>query len=127
MPIFNTQLGRVDYANPQEALKLMANHIRYLQEQLEWTLMNLDSTNVTEIETDVTNITSSSGGVSFTGSSITLKGSKGELFEAGIPDGESVFRFTVKGANGAQVMYLTSGGQLIITNNATIHIDGGEW
>ena len=127
MPVFTNQLRTIDYTNPQEAMKVMANHIRYIQEQLEYTLMNLDSTNVTELNTDETNISSSSGGVSFTGNSITLKGSNGEVFEAGIPNGANAFRFTLKGANGDQVMYLTSGGQLIITNHATIHIDGGEW
>lgn len=127
MPVFTNQLRTIDYTNPQEALKVMANHIRYIQEQLEYTLMNLDSTNITELNTDETNISSSTGGVSVTGNSITLKGSNGEVFEAGIPSGASAFRFTLKGANGDQVMYLTSSGQLIITNHATIHIDGGEW
>lgn len=127
MPIFNTQLGKVDYSNPNDALRLMANHIRYLQEQLEYTLMNLDSTNITEIETDITNVTSSSGGVSVTGNGIALKGNNGEVFEAGIPENSTTFRFSLKGKGGEQIMYLTSGGQLIITSNATLHIDGGEW
>ena len=125
MPVFTNQLRTIDYARPEEALKVMANHIRYIQEQLEYTLMNLDSSNVTELNTDETTI-SFTGGVDFTGNSITLTGSNGEIFEAGIPEGKSGFRFTVKGAGGEQVMYL-SGGQLIITNHATIHIDGGEW
>ena len=127
MPVFTNQLRTIDYANSQEALKAMANHIRYIQEQLEYTLMNLDSSNITELNTDETNISSSTGGVSFTGNSITLKGSKGEVFEVGIPEGASSFRFTVKSAGGDQVMYLTSDGQLVITNHATIHVDGGEW
>ena len=127
MPVFTQQLRMIDAAKPQEALLEMANHIRYIQEQLEYTLTNLDSSNVTEIATDVTNITSSSGGVSFTGNSIVLKGSHGEILEAGIPEGETAFRFSLKSKNGTQVMYLTSDGQLIITNNATVHIDGGEW
>ena len=125
MPIFTQSLRKVDIANPTEAVKEMANHIRYIQEQREYTLMNLDSSNVTEIETDKTTITSSSGGVNFTGNSVTLSGSNGETFEAGTVNG--TFRFTVKGKNGAQIMYLTSDGQLVITNNATIHVDGGEW
>ena len=125
MPIFTQSLRKVDITNPAEAIKEMANHIRYIQEQLEYTLMNLDSSNVTEIDTDQTNIGSSTGGSSFTGNSITLNGSKGENFEAGVVN--NVFRFTVKGKDGAQIMYLTSDGQLVITNHATIHVDGGEW
>lgn len=125
MPIFTQSLRKVDIANPTEAIKEMANHIRYIQEQLEYTLMNLDSSNVTEIDTDQTNIGSSTGGSSFTGNSITLNGGNGENFEAGVVN--NVFRFTVKGKGGNQIMYLTSDGQLVITNHATIHVDGGEW
>jgi hypothetical protein len=127
MPVFTNQLRTIDPTRPEEALKTMANHIRYIQEQLEYTLTNLDSSNITELNTDETNIGSSTGGVSVTGTAITLKGANGETFEAGIPEGQSAFRFTVNGAQGAQIMYLTSDGELIITNHATIHIDGGEW
>lgn len=126
MPIFNTQMRTLDFSKPEEALKHMYNHIKYIQEQLEYTLTNLDSSNVTEIETDVTNITSSSGGVSVTGNSIVLKGSGGESFEAGIGS-NNVFQFKLSGKNGTQIMYLTSAGELVITANATLHIDGGEW
>lgn len=127
MPVFTNQLRNIDPMRPAEAIKTMANHLRYIQEQLEFTLTNLDSSNITELDTNETNIGSSTGGVSFTGNSITLRGVNGETFEAGIPDGQSVFRFSLKGNGGNQIMYLTSGGELIITNHATIHIDGGEW
>lgn len=125
MPIFNTQLGRINTDRPQEALKSMANHIRYIQEQLEYTLMNLDSSNVTEIEADKTNITTSTGSV-FTGDSITLKGANGEEFRAGVGE-NGTFLFRLYGKNGNQIMYLTSDGELVITNRATISIDGGTW
>lgn len=124
MPIFTNQLKKIDPSRPDEALQAMANHIKYIQEQLEYTLMNLDSSNITEINTDETYISSSSGS-SFSGNSITLAGGNGETFEAGVVN--NVFRFTLKGKDGAQIMYLTSDGQLVITNNATISIDGGEW
>ena len=58
MPVFTTQLGRLEAGDPA-ALQRLANHIRYLQETLEYTLMNLDSSNITEIETDKTDIKSS--------------------------------------------------------------------
>ncbi len=125
MPIFTQQLSKLEYTNPNEAIRHMANHIRYIQEQLEYTLMNLDSSNITEIETDKTNISSSGGESSFSGTAISFKGNNGEVFEAGTKDG--LFTFLVKGKGGSQMMYLTSGGELVITNNATMHIDGGEW
>lgn len=126
MPIFNQQLRSVDPGNTREALKAMEKHIRYIQEQLEYTLTNLDSSNVTEIETDVTNITSSTGGATFSGDSVKLTGKNGETFEAGIGT-NSQFQFKLNGKNGTQIFYLTSTGELVITNNATISIDCGEW
>lgn len=126
MPIFTTQLRRLDFSNPVEALKDMADHIKYIQEQLEYTLSNLDSTNVTEIDTSATNITSSSGGSTFSGDIIKLGGQNGETFEAGL-DSNKVFKFQLSGRNGAQILYLTSDGELVITKRATISIDGGEW
>lgn len=126
MPVFTQQLRPINANNPAEALKAMANHIKYIQEQLEYTLQNLDSSNVIEIDTEQTNITSSSGSVDFTGDSITLRGKNGEVFDAGLGD-NGVFQFYLKGRNGEQVFYLTSTGEFVITNKATITIDGGEW
>jgi len=123
--IFTSQLGRLNYTDAPDALKKMADHIRYIQEQLEYTLMNLDSSNITEIETDVTDIKSSDGGAEFSGNSIKLSGKNGEVFEAGVID--NTFRFRLLGKNGAQLMYLTSDGNLVITRQPTIVIDGGEW
>jgi len=125
MPIFTKQIQKVEYSNPTEAIKTMANHIKYIQEQLEYTLMNLDSRNISEINADVTNITDNTGSVSI-GSHILLKGSKGESFAVG--KGESgAFEFSVKGKDGVQVMYLDSTGDLIITKRTNISVDCGEW
>ena len=124
MPVFTTQLGRLDPTDPA-ALQRLANHLRYLQETLEYTLMNLDSTNITEIETDKTDIRSSDGGASFSGNSLTLTGSGGESFTAGVVDG--AFRFALRGRDGRQMLYLAGDGQLVITGNAAVSVDGGEW
>ena len=125
MPIFNTQLGRLSTERPQEAIKAMANHIRYIQEQLEYTLTNLDSSNVTEIEADKTTITTGTGST-FTGDSISLKGKNGEEFRAGVSE-TGTFQFQLNGKGGSQIVYLTSAGELVITNRATVVIDGGTW
>ncbi len=37
MPVFTQSLQKIDGIDPQEAIKKMANHIRYIQEQLEYT------------------------------------------------------------------------------------------
>ena len=124
MPIFTQQLRKLDYNNQTDALKQMANHIKYIQEQLEYTLMNLDSRNVTEIDTDKTTITDSTGNATI-GSIISLKGSNGESFTAG-KEGNA-FVFTVNGKNGEQTLYLDSTGKLIITKNTKLSIDCGEW
>lgn len=125
MPIFTQSLQKIDVTNPQDAIKKMANHIKYLQEQLEYTLFNLDSRNINEIDTDKTTITDSSGSTSI-GSFLYLTGANGESFTAGkSPLGN--FEFAVNGKDGKQTMYLNSSGEMIITEHANLTIDGGEW
>lgn len=125
MPIFTQSLQKIDYSNPQDAIKKMANHIKYIQEQLEYTLFNLDSRNVTEIDTDKTIITDSSGSTNI-GSFIYLTGSNGESFTVG-KNNTGKFEFAVKGKGGKQTLYLNSSGELIITEHTNLTIDGGEW
>lgn len=45
MAVFSNTLGKVDSSNPEEAIRKMANHIRQLQEELEYKLANLDGAN----------------------------------------------------------------------------------
>ena len=125
MPIFTQSLQRIDASNPQDAVKKMANHIKYIQEQLEYTLLNLDSRNITEIDTDKTTITDSSGSTNI-GSYIHLTGSNGESFTVG-KNASGKFQFSITGRNGTQTLYLDSMGELIITKHANLAIDGGEW
>lgn len=125
MPIFTQSLQRIDSANPQDAVKKMANHIKYIQEQLEYTLLNLDSRNINEIDIDKTTITDSSGSTSI-GSFIYLTGANGESFTVG-KNNKGQFEFAVKGNGGKQTMYLNSSGELIITEHTNLTIDGGEW
>ena len=123
--IFTQQLQRIDAANPQDAIKKMANHIKYIQEQLEYTLLNLDSRNINEIDINKTTITDSTGTTSI-GSFIYLTGSNGESFRVGKnPQGR--FEFAVEGKGGKQTMYLNSSGELVITEHTNLTIDGGEW
>lgn len=48
MAVFSNTLGKVDASNPEEAIRKMANHIRQLQEELEYKLANLDGANFNE-------------------------------------------------------------------------------
>lgn len=123
--IFTQSLQKIDYDNPQDAIKKMANHIRYMQEQMEYKLHNLDSQNISEIDIDKTTISDSTGTASI-GSFIQLTGPNGEGFSVG-KNQYGQFEFTVKGKNGRQTMYLNSSGELIITEHANLTIDGGEW
>ena len=125
MPIFTQSLQKIDTSNPQDAIKKMANHIKYIQEQLEYTLFNLDSRNISEIDTDQTTITDSTGSVSIS-SFFYLKGDNGESVTIGKnPNGK--FEFTVKGKDGKQTLYLNSSGELIVTEHTNLTIDGGVW
>ena len=125
MPIFTQSLQKIDASDPQDAVKKLYQHIKYIQEQLEYTLFNLDSQNINEIDIDKTNISDSSGSTSI-GSYIHLTGPKGEVFAVG--KGETGrFEFSIKGKDGKQLLYLNSSGDLVITERTTLTVDGGEW
>jgi hypothetical protein len=125
VPIFTQSLQKIEPEKPQEAIKKMANHIKYIQEQLEYTLLNLDSRNITEIDTDQTTITDSTGSANI-GSYINLTGANGESFAVG-KNASGRFEFSVKGKGGTQTLYLDNSGNLIITKSANLTIDGGDW
>lgn len=127
MPIFVQQLGKVDTNDTVGSLKAMDRHIRYIQEQLEYTLTNLDSSNVKEIETDQTTISNSSGTVNISSDKISLLGKNGESFNAGYDSASDRFLFEVKGKGGTQCIYLSSNGELVITKNTSLSIDSGTW
>lgn len=126
MPVFTKQLGNINYGNQQDALRAMADHIRYLQEQLEWQLSNLDSRNINEIDTSQTSISSSTGGTNISGDSVLIKGKNGEMFEVGV-DANGALKFTINGKDGHQMIYLNSDGNLIITEKTSVTVDGGTW
>ena len=125
MPIFTQSLQKIDTNNPQDALKKMVNHIKYMQEVMEYKLHNLDSQNINEIDIDKTTITDSTGSTSI-GSFIYLTGQNGESFTVG-KNNKGQFEFAIKGKDGEQTMYLNSSGELIITKSTNLTIDGGEW
>ena len=118
-------LQKIDANNPKEAIMKMANHIKYIQEQLEYTLLNLDSQNINEIDIEKTTISDSSGSTNI-GTFVRFTGANGESFTAGKND-KGKFEFAVKGKDGTQTMYLDNSGNLIITKSANLTIDGGEW
>lgn len=124
MPIFAKQLNKIDPKNSEEAIKIMANHLRYMQEQMEYTLTNLDSQNIVEIDTDKTIVTDTTGNTSI-GSYISLKGENGETFSVG-KNNKGVFEFRVSGKGNVQAITMIDG-NLYITGHTNLVIDGGIW
>ena len=121
--IFTQALQKIDPSNTQDAIKKMVNHLKYIQEQLEYTLTNLDSGNIIEIDTDKTIVGDSTG--TNVGSYINYKGKNGERFSVGT-NSRGKFEFVLNGAEG-QMLYLDNEGKLVITDNVHLTIDGGEW
>ncbi len=123
--IFNIPIAGVDTANPQLALKQMWKYIKTLENQLEWKLTNLDSTNVKEISTDDTKITSKEGS-SFSGDSVYIK--KGSYsFYAGVDGTTGTFKFEITDSAGHKAIYFNSSGSLVISRYADVNIDAGAW
>lgn len=50
------ELGDLSGKNPQEALRIIESYLRANQEQLEYILTHLDSSNIIEIDITKTNI-----------------------------------------------------------------------
>lgn len=69
MPVFSRTLNNIAKLPESDALAAIANHLRVMQEELEHRLLHLDSTNVTEIDSDVTDILLKDG----KGKNITLQ------------------------------------------------------
>lgn len=61
MAVFTSQLRNIDYSNPAQAISVLANHIRKLQDELEYLLMNLDSSNINELNLGQTTVVSAQG------------------------------------------------------------------
>jgi len=64
--IFTQRLGSLDGLSADRAIRAVANYVRALQEQLEYTLTTLDSDNVIEIDTERTSV---AGGLTLDGGS----------------------------------------------------------
>lgn len=120
--IFNIPIANIDDTDPQKALRQMWKYIKTLEEQLEYKLVNLDSTNIKEISTDETTITSGGNRV-LSGEFINLTSGK-YSFKTGSSSNEFIFELT--NGNGEKVFYM-SDGNLIISRYANINIDGGTW
>lgn len=120
--IFNIPIANIDESNPQKALRQMWKYMKTLEEQLEYKLVNLDSTNVKEISTDETTITSNGNQV-LSGDLINLSNGKYN-FKAGASGNEFLFELT--NGNGEKVFYMLDG-NLVISRYANINIDGGTW
>ena len=125
MPVFTQALQVKETDTDKEFRKKIVNYIKYVVEQLEFTLHNLDSRNIAEIETDKTTIKDSTGSASI-GSYISLSGANGENFTVGKND-KGQFEFCVKAKNGAEIIKLDSSGHINITSSANLTINGGKW
>lgn len=54
--IFSSQLGKLDGVSSEQNIKTISNHLRKMQEELEYRLSVLDSSNINEINADDTSI-----------------------------------------------------------------------
>lgn len=123
--IFSGELRRLDHKNVEQSLRAMENHIRSLQEQLEYTLYNLDSTNIQSLDTALTDIISSQGGINISGDSLMLCGSDGEKIVMGAQGGG--FQLQLAGRGGQPAIYLDGSGDIVVGSAAKVYLDCGCW
>lgn len=117
---------KVDAAgDPRKAVQQLWKYVTAMQEQLEYTLLNLDSSNVKEISTTETKITSGTGSDVLNGDMISLKSGKYQ-FLAGLDKSTNSFLFELTDGSGNKVLYF-SNGILTISRRVDMTIDGGVW
>ena len=100
----------IDSSNTREAIIALANYIQEFQEQVEYKLSVLDSSNIVEIDLSKTKITDTDGNQA--SHLIRIKGNNGEVFTVGNNKGK--FEFTLKGKNGKLLMHIDDSGKLVI-------------
>ncbi len=124
--IFSRTLGALDGMDTKRAVLTLANYVRALQEQLEYTLTTLDSDNVIEIDTGRTSVAGADGGTA-TGEHILLKGKDSSAFSVSrLPDGSLVFRML---ANDGSDIFVSSSasGRFDLRSRSSLSLDGGRW
>lgn len=134
--IFDKSLGRMDGMSDKEKISYIANHIRVLQEQLEYRLTNLDSSNITSIDTNQTQLEGDSidsieglantvGGLSNTvgdlsNSYSTLRQTVGSLSSTVASQGQSISSLTQTSSSlTASVQNLQTGEKTYLRMDAT--------
>ena len=124
--IFTQKLGSLDGLSAERAIRAVANYVRALQEQLEYTLTTLDSDNVIEIDTGRTSVSGADGGTA-TGDRILVKGAGGAAFSVEkTAQGGLVLRMTAD--DGSDVFFAGSAsGTIDLRSRSGMTIDGGSW
>ena len=117
--IFSSSLGSVENYTTDVAIKNIANHLRKLQDELEYRLSNLDSSNINEIDTDET---------VFRGETVALISQYGDdIAELRVADRQLTATVTNINHSMSQTLRLAADG-LTITNasGSKLTIDGGQ-
>ena len=123
--IFANDLRPLDYGDLRGSLSLVENHLRAMQEQLEYTLSNLDSANVTSLDPAQTAIASAGGSMRITDEALLLTGEDGQRVELGRRGG--AFRMLLAGKGGGPALWLDGQGRVTVGGEAQINIDCGRW
>lgn len=98
LPVFRG-MENIDFNNPREAVRLLAEHVKELERQLYTVLTSIDSSNMSGINISDTEL-KSEGGSSLSSDRLVLKGKHGEIFEAGYNTQSGRFVFKLSGADG---------------------------
>ena len=139
LPLIDT-IGEVNSNNPSEAIRQIVEYIRRLEEQLYMILSNIDSSNMSGINLNDTEIKSENGSA-FSKDKLILCGKNGEKIELGYDTDKGAFvcnfeditansltvqKLTVQGSGEAKLYSDPSGEkylQIIDKNGTTI----GNW
>lgn len=88
------KLENVDFNNPREGIRQMAEHIRDLENQLEDLLMKIDNVNMLTLDLDDMTMRTENGSV-ISGDKVKIKGPGGQVFEVGYDKELKQFVFNI--------------------------------
>lgn len=96
--------------------------ISKMQKELDWLLNNIDSKNVTELNTNVTNVRSADGSTTIDGNTLVMTDTNQVRLELGYDKVNDIFKFILYNKSGASTFEVDSNGNVLIKGDGRIDV-----
>lgn len=117
MAEFNLPTASSDMSTEQ-----LIDMISKMQKELDWLLNNIDSKNVTELNTNITNISSEDGTTTINGNKLIMTDGTGIRLQMGYDSTSDSFNFILYNESGQSTFEIDSSGNVIIKGEGKIDV-----